>query len=173
MLHSPTTINYPLSTIMNRSLLTHTLLRPEAVNPEIHRVATEAMQLQLGAVMLPPIWTARVASMLRGSGVRICSTVSFPHGLSKPTVKAIEATSTIKDGADEIAIVPHLVALLRQDLDAARVELLEIVRAARATRRDVTIKVVIESALLMNLPEDQREPAFEIACRAVRESACD
>jgi deoxyribose-phosphate aldolase len=156
-----------------KSRLTHTILDPEALNPDVHRVATEAMQLGIGGLMLAPIWIRRVAAMLQGSGVRICSTVAFPHGTSKPTVKAIEATSTIKDGADEIAVVPHLVAFIRQDFDAARVELLEIVRAARSTRRDVGIKVVVESALLMQLPKDQQEPAMMTACRAIRESGCD
>jgi deoxyribose-phosphate aldolase len=156
-----------------KSRLTHTILRPEAVNPDVHRVATEAMQLGVGGLMLAPVWIRRVATMLQGSGVRICSTVAFPHGTSKPTVKAIEATSTIKDGADEIALVPHLVAIVRQDFDAARTELLEIVRAARSTRRDVGIKVIVEAALLMQLPDDQREPAAMTACRAIRESGCD
>src|SRR5690242_9582186 len=105
---------------MNNSSITHAILRPDAFNADVHRIVTEAMQQGIDGVMLPPVWISRTATMIRGSGVRLCSTVSFPHGTSKSTVKAIEATSTIKDGADEIAIVPHAVAFLRQDLQAAR-----------------------------------------------------
>jgi deoxyribose-phosphate aldolase len=158
---------------MNNSQITHAMLLPDATNADIHRVVTNAMQSGIGAAMLPPVWTARAATMLRGSGVHLCSTVSFPHGTSKSTVKAIEATSTIKDGADEIAIVPHVLNFLRQDIDAARYELLEIVRAARAARRDVIIKVILDNETFLQLPADQRESAFQIAAQAVRESACD
>src|SRR5882762_8232608 len=122
----------------------HTILKPESTAPEVHRVVAEAMQYGFAAVCVAPIWIARVATMLRGSGVRTCAVVSFPHGASKPTIKAIEATSAIKDGADEIDVVAHLPHLAKADLDASRAELLEIVRAARAA-----------------------------ACRAVRESGCD
>src|SRR4051794_26669433 len=113
---------------------TFALLAPDAMPSDINRIIPEAIQTPAAAVMLPPIWTARAATMLRGTGLRLCSTVSYPHGTSKATLKAIEATSTIKDGAGEIAIVPHAVNFLRADFDAARHELLEIVRAAKSTR---------------------------------------
>jgi deoxyribose-phosphate aldolase len=111
--------------------------------------------------------------MLQGSGVRVVSVVAFPNGTSKPTVKAIEATSTIKDGADEIEIVPHLPAILSLDVESARAELMEIVRAARSTRRDTVIRVIVDTNLLMQLADDRRERTIETACRAVRESGCD
>ncbi len=151
----------------------HTILKPETTAPEVHRVVAEAMQYGFASVCVAPIWIARVATMLRGSGVRTCAVVSFPHGASKPTVKAIEATSSIKDGADEIDVVAHLPYLAKADADSARAELIEIVRAARSTRRDVIVKVIVESAYLMSLGAEQGETALVAACRAVRESGCD
>ena len=111
--------------------------------------------------------------MVQGSGVRVISTIAFPFGAAKSTVKAIEATSTIKDGADEIEVVAHVPPILALDVETARAELLEIVRAARATRKDVVIRVIVEFELLMELPLDRREPTVEVACRAARESGCD
>jgi deoxyribose-phosphate aldolase len=154
----------------------HTILKPEATSAEVHRVATEAMQLGCAAVCVAPVWVKRVATMLRGQPVAtaVCAVVGFPHGTSKATVKAIEATSTIKDGADEIDVVAHLPNLLNQDLDAIKAELLEIARAARTTRRDVVIKVIVESALLYKaLGPHSGQTALAVACRAVRESGCD
>ena len=151
----------------------HTILKPETTAPEVHRVVAEAMQYGFASVCVAPIWISRVAKMLRGSGVRTCAVVSFPHGASKPTVKAIEATSSIKDGADEIDAVAHLPYLAKADADSARAELIEIVRAARSTRRDVIVKVSVESAYLMSLGTDQGEAAIAAACLAVRESGCD
>ena len=151
----------------------HTILKPEASAPEVHRVVAEAIQYQFASVCVAPVWVGRVAAMLQGSGVLTCTVVSFPHGTSKPTLKAIEATSSIKDGADEIDVVAHLSYLATGNFDAARTELLEVVRAARSTRRDVVIKVIVESAYLLSLGSDKGEFAIATACRAVRESGCD
>jgi deoxyribose-phosphate aldolase len=120
----------------------HTITKAEAVSAEVHRVATEAMRLGGRAVVTAPVWTQRLCRMLQGSGVRVVSVVAFPNGTSKSTVKAIEATSTIKDGADEIEVVPHLPGILSLDVESARAELMEIVRAARSTRREVVIRVI-------------------------------
>ena len=150
-----------------------TILRPEAMPAEVHRVASDAMQLGCRAVVAAPVWIERVAKMVQGSGVLVVSTVAFPFGNAKSTVKAIEATSTIKDGADEIEVMAHLPHILAIDLDAARAELLEIARAARATRKDVVIRVIVEFELLMEQPDDRRAKAVECACRAIRESGCD
>lgn len=151
----------------------HTILKPESTSPEVHKVVAEAMEHSFASVCVAPIWLARVATMLRGSGVLACTVIGFPHGTNKPTLKAIEATSSIKDGAEEIDVVAHLPYLTAGDYQAARGELIEIVRAARSTRRDVTIKVIIESAYLLSLGSDKGEAAIATACRAVRESGCD
>lgn len=149
------------------------ILKPEALSAEVHKVVADAMRLGCASVCVGPVWVARVARMVEGSGVRVCSAVGFPHGTGKATLKAIEATSTIKDGAAAIDVVTHLPHLVGLDLDAARAELMEIVRAARSTRREVTIAVIIETGLLAQLGDGRAERAFDVACRAVRESGCD
>jgi deoxyribose-phosphate aldolase len=155
------------------SKIDHTILKPEALSPEVHKVVAEAMEHQFASVCVAPAWVAKVATMLRGSGVLTCTVAAFPHGTSKPIHKAIEATGLIKDGADEVDVVAHLPYLIAADADAARAELLEVTRAARATRRDVVIKVIVESAYLMSLGSDRGERAIAAACKAVRESGCD
>src|SRR5687767_1262133 len=140
------------------------ILRPDALPADVHKVATDVVQLGYAGIVVSPVYVARVATMLRGSGATVTAAVNYPHGTSKPTIKAIEATSCIKDGADSILVVPHAAHLNRGDFDALRAELLEIVRASRATRRDVQIHVLI----------DQKDDALiATACRAIRESACD
>src|SRR5688500_10504929 len=111
------------------SRIDHTLLKPEASTAEIHRLVTEAIQHNFASVCVAPVFVSRVATMLRGENARIpcCTVVAFPHGTSKPTLKAIEATSAIKDGAEEIDVVAHLPHLMNADVDASRGELIEIV----------------------------------------------
>src|SRR5690606_5979210 len=47
------------------------------------------------------------------------------------------------------------------------------VRGARAVRRDVVVKVIIETALLLRVHGDRGEEAIAAACRAVQQSGCD
>lgn len=151
----------------------HTLLKPEAALDDIAHAARLAIDHHVAALCIPPAWVKPAAQMLRGSGVRLCTVAGFPHGTNKNTVKAIEATVAVKDGADEIDLVAFLPNLMKLDLDAARAELSEVARAARAVRRDVVLKVIIESALLLSLGHDLGEQAIALACRAIRESGCD
>jgi deoxyribose-phosphate aldolase len=155
------------------SKIDHTLLKPEATAPDIHRLIAEAIEHNFAAVCIAPAFVAKAAIELRGSGVVLCTVISFPHGTSKPTIKAIEATSAVKDGADELDVVAHLPNLINNNFDAARLELIEIVRAARAARPTTVIKVIIESAALLALDPDRGESAIATACRAIRESGCD
>ena len=148
------------------------ILKPEALSAEVHKVVADAMETACAGVCVTPVWVSRVSRMLSGSSVRLGTVVGFPHGTSKSTLKAIEATSTIKEGAAAIDVVAHLPHIISLDVDAARAELMEIVRAARSTRRDVAINVIVETALLAQLG-DRAERAFEVACRATRESGCD
>ncbi len=151
----------------------HAVLRPEASSAEVHRAGAEALEWGFAAVCVAPVWAARMATMLKGSGVRVCTVVSFPHGTAKATVKAIEASSAVKDGADEVDVVAHLPHLVNADFDSARAELLEIARASRAARRDVVIKVILETSYLLTLGSQRGEAAIATGCRAARESGCD
>jgi deoxyribose-phosphate aldolase len=151
----------------------HTILKPESPLADVDRTMAEAIEHSFASVCVASRWVRHVADKLKGSAVLTGAAISFPHGTAKPVIKAIEASSSIKDGADEIdfvAFLPHLIAC---DVDASRAEFMEIVKAARATRRNVVIKVIVESAVLLSLGSDRGEAAIAAACRAVRESGCD
>jgi deoxyribose-phosphate aldolase len=159
------------------SRIDHTLLKAEATRPQVHRLVAEALQHGFAAVCVGGVFVADVATALRGSPVKTCAVVGFPLGHSKPPVKAIEAAMAVKDGAQEIDFVAHLPNLLKADLQAARDEFREVVKAARAVDPRVVVKVIIESALLLNEPGDaapnRGESRIAVACQAARESGCD
>jgi len=155
------------------SRLEHTILRPDLLPAEAHKAATGAMQGGLAGVVVAPVWVKRMATMLNGSGVRITAAVGYPNGTNKGTVKAIEATSCIKDGASELWVTPFLPNLIRADLDSIKLELLEITRAARSTRRDVRLHALIDWPILARKASLAVEEATGVACQAVRESGFD
>lgn len=160
----------------------HTLLAAQATPAEIARLVAQALEHRFASVCTNPIFTAQVAAALRadpaatGTAGRVlaCAVVGFPLGANKPTLKAIEATSAAKDGADEIDVVAHLPPLLACDYRATRDELMEVVRAARSARPSVIVKVILETAVLMQADSPATaEARIEAGCRAARESGCD
>lgn len=156
------------------SRIDHTLLKPEASAAQVQHVVWEALQHGFASVCVNGCWVREVANLLQGSPVKTCAVVGFPLGACKPTIKAIEAASAVKDGALEIDFVACLPLVLAHDLPAMKMEFIEIVRAARAGNPTVTVKVIMETALLMkDAGAEVAELRIATACRAARESGCD
>lgn len=152
----------------------HTILKAEATGAEVHRVVTEAIQHRFASVCVNGVYVAAVASALRGSGVKTCAVVGFPLGAMKATAKAMEAVGLVKDGAEEIDFVAHLPYLLRRDVDAAKLEFYEIVKGVRAVRREVIVKVILETAALASgVGAEEWEARIAAAAKAARETGCD
>jgi deoxyribose-phosphate aldolase len=156
--------------------LDHSVLKPQADANAIAQAIAEAREHRFAAVCVAPCWVTTVKAGLAGSGVLTCGVAGFPHGTSKPVIKAIEASRVLKEGADEVDVVMHLPFLLELNWEAARNELMEVVRAVRAVRRDGVVKAIIESALLLqagSATPGRGEEMIAVACRAARESGCD
>mgnify|MGYP001104099989 CR=1 FL=1 len=127
-------------------LIDHTLLKADATRAEIEQVCREAAEYHFATVCVNPTWVRLCASLLRGSGVDVCTVVGFPLGATTADVKAYEARRAIFDGAAEIDMVINVgalksgdVRLVEQDIDAVA----SVCRSAGATS-----KVIIEAALL-------------------------
>lgn len=156
------------------SKIDHTILKPEAGADDVKRIVHEAVEHGFASVCVNGCWVASVAQALRGTGVKACGVAGFPLGAMKSTVKAIEATSLVKDGAHEVDFVAHLPTLLAADADAAREQFLEVTRGCRAALRECVVKVIIESAALMaGVSEATYEKRIAAACEAAVQSGCD
>jgi deoxyribose-phosphate aldolase len=94
------------------SLIDHTLLRSNATAADIDRMCGEAMRYRFAAAVVPPFFVPRAAELLRGSGIPVCSVVSFPFGAQAPTEKAFETENLLKAGAGEIDAVMNIGAFL-------------------------------------------------------------
>lgn len=156
------------------SLIDHTNLSPTAGPEAIDQLIAEARKHRFASVCVNGIYTRAVARALGDGPVKTCCVVAFPLGMTKPTVKAIEATAAAKDGAQEIDFVAYLPNLLAEDLDAAKADFFQITSNARAVRGDIIVKVIIESAALMqDVEPDRAEARIALACQAARETGCD
>src|SRR5207245_6929797 len=93
------------------SMIDHTLLKPDATRADIEALCREAAQFKFATVCVNPTWVALAATLLAGSGVRVCSVVGFPLGATTPDVKGYETQRAIFDGAREIDMVINVGAL--------------------------------------------------------------
>lgn len=156
------------------SRIDHTLLKAEATSDQIKTVADEAKEHHFASVCVNGIYASYVAGLLKGSGVATCAVAGFPLGAMKPTIKAIEATGLAKNGADEVDFVAHLPNLLREDVEASRDEFRELVTAVRSVKQDIIVKVILETAALMDgVSADQAEARIAAACKAAQQAGCD
>jgi deoxyribose-phosphate aldolase len=127
-------------------LIDHTILKPEAVREEVLQVCAEALQFGFASVCVNPFWTKTVASLLRGSPVRVCTVTGFPLGATTTAAKAAETLSAVRDGAEEIDMVINIGALRGGERDVVKTDILAVVAASHG--HGAIVKVIIETALL-------------------------
>ena len=152
----------------------HTQLKAEATAADVDAICAEALEHRFASVCVNGAHLPRVVKALKASDVKACAVAAFPLGSMKPTVKAIEATSLAKDGAQEIDFVAHLPYLLAKDHAAAVQDFLSVTTNVRSVSREIVVKVIIESAALMAGVDDaEAEARIAVACAAAAESGCD
>lgn len=148
------------------ALVDHTLLKPEATEADIVRLADEAAQLGVYAICVSPSMVA-VAARSRSGAQKICAVVGFPSGKHLSAVKAQEARLAVAAGADEIDMVIDVGAAVSGDFGAVRADV-AAVRAA--VGEPVPVKVIIESAALLDLTGER---ALTDTCRAAADAGAD
>ncbi|RZU62044.1 deoxyribose-phosphate aldolase [Zhihengliuella halotolerans] len=139
------------------SYIDHTLLKQDATEEDVLKVAAEAKEYRFKSVCVNPVWVPAVARALSGSDVLTCSVIGFPFGATLTSVKAFEAAEAIKAGADEIDMVIDIAAAKRGDEEALVADIRAVAEAVHAG--GAILKVIIETAMLT-------DEAKVLACRA-------
>jgi len=146
------------------ALINQSLLRPDATTDEILRLCREARQYRFASVCVPPPRVALAVRELRGTKVRVCAVIGYPHGATLAPVKLAEAEQVLKLGACQLEMAVHLGALRSGDLDGVYTEIRLMAECAHAAGAD--LKVLAEMALLA---EEQKV----IACALARLGGAD
>jgi deoxyribose-phosphate aldolase len=139
----------------------HTLLRPDATHDQVMELCAEAERYRFATVCVHPGNVRRAADRLKGTSVRVCSVVGFPHGANVPEIKALEARRAIRDGAREIDMVINVGALKSGDDEHVFRDIRAVTDACMEGRS--TSKVIIETAMLT---DDEKVRACLCAKRA-------
>lgn len=151
-------LSRPLETYID-----HTLLKPEADETAIRRVVDEALQSGFAAACIPPCWVPHAAGHLAGSSTAVCTVIGFPLGYVTPHARIEESRRAVDDGARELDTVVN-VSLLKsgRDNDVLR-DLGSWVDACRDLGEKLTLKVILETALLT---DDEKRRAAELVVEA-------
>ena len=124
----------------------HTLLKPEASQEQIVRLCEEASSFAFAAVCVNPWWVGVAASLLRGTAVKVATTIGFPLGANHTTVKRFEAGEAIRMGAQELDMVMNIGALKSRERQSVQNDIAAVAAVAHA--RGAILKVILETPLL-------------------------
>jgi deoxyribose-phosphate aldolase len=138
----------------------HTLLGPTATRAGVEELCEVAVQQDVAAACVDPCYAEAAHDALKGTTVKLCVVIGFPHGMTTTAAKAFEAREAIAAGADELDMVVNVGALREGNDQAVTDDIRGVCAVARAAPRQITVKVILETALLTN---DEKETGARIA----------
>jgi deoxyribose-phosphate aldolase len=145
------------------ALVDHTLLKPEATDADVANTVREAADLGVYAVCVSP---SMVSVARSHTDLPVAAVAGFPSGKHLSAIKAREAQLAVADGAAEIDMVIDVGAAVRGDVDAVHAD----IAAVRAAVPDAVLKVIVESAALLDLSGETR---LVDVCRAAVDAGAD
>jgi len=141
----------------------HTVLKPEAARGDVEQVCAEALEFGFAAVCVPPAWLHVAVAAVAGTATVPSTVIGFPFGYTTTTAKVHETRDALAIGAREVDMVINIGALKCGDDDIVRADIAAVVEAA--AEAGVTVKVILETALLDNM-EKRRGCRLAVAAGA-------
>ncbi|WP_234697264.1 deoxyribose-phosphate aldolase [Candidatus Chrysopegis kryptomonas] len=142
-------------------LIDHTLLKPEATPKDIEKLCLEAIQYQFASVCVNPCYVKLASEILKGRKVKVCTVIGFPLGANRTETKVFETEKAIDDGAQEVDMVMNIGMLKGGYYEYVEQDIRAVVNVAH--KRDVLVKVILETALLT---DEEKVKACLLAKRA-------
>ena len=146
-------------------MIDSTNVKAVATKSEVEKLCNEAIQHDFRCAVVNAVYVKIAAKLLKGSDVKVCSTVGFPFGVSLSEIKALEAVKAVEDGAEELDMVINLSALKSGDYESVKRDVAAVVDVKRLSK-EIIVKVIIETAYLTR---DEKI----IACKLVKEAGAD
>lgn len=127
-------------------VIDHSLLRPELTEADVIAGCQLAARYETATVCVKPCDVKLAKEVLQGSGVKVSTTIGFPHGAHVTAVKVAEAQQAMDDGAVELDMVLNIGKLRSGRTDYVRTDIQAVCNAAHA--RGAKVKVILENAYL-------------------------
>jgi len=143
-------------------MLDHSLLQPVLTDDDLRRGCELARAYDVASVCIKPYAVPLASVLLAGSQVIVSTTIGFPHGSHRTSVKVFEAEQAMDDGARELDMVVNIGKVLSGDWGYVEQDIRAVVQAAHA--RGSKVKVIFENCYL----QDQHKIRLCEICGAVR-----
>ena len=124
----------------------HSLLRPELDDAFVEDGCRLAALYDVASVCVRPADVRRAAAILAGTGVKVGTTIGFPHGNHLTSTKVFEARQALADGATELDMVIQIGALKAGRDAEVQADIKAVVDVAHAG--GAIVKVIFENAYL-------------------------
>ncbi len=145
-------------------MLDHSTLQPFLTEADIRHGAEVALKYHTASMCARPCDVPLMAELLRGSDVKVCTVIGFPHGAHQTQIKVAEAALALDEGCEELDMVINIGRMLAGDEAYVREEIRRIVELAHA--RGAIVKVIIETCYLSDAQKKR-------ACELSKEAGAD
>ena len=145
-------------------MLDHSTLQPYLTEDDIRHGCEVALRYGTASVCARPCDVPILAEMLKGSSVKVCTVIGFPHGSHQTAIKLAEAEQALADGCEELDMVLNIGKLLHGDTDYVKNEIALLATAAH--NKGAILKVILETCYLS---DDQKV----LACHLAEEAGAD
>ena len=120
----------------------HAALQSEVDEAAVRRLCAEAIEFEMFAVVVNPVWVALSADVLNGERVKVVSVAGFPLWANRTDIKVAEAVDAVQDCAQEIDLVVNIGWLVSSRFSDAETEIRKV---RRQLPPEVLLKVIIEA----------------------------
>lgn len=128
-----------------------------ATSEDVKKVCADVLNYGFNAAFVNPCYVALVKKTLAGRA-KVGTAISFPLGQDTTDIKISASIAAVKDGADELDIVPNNALLLDQNMHTYQTQLTQIVSSIRAVKKEIIIKFILETGDLSALPTRSPTP---------------
>ena len=145
-------------------MLDHSTLQPFLTEEDIRKGCELALKYDCASVCARPCDVPILAEMLKGSDVKVCTVIGFPHGSHETAIKVAEAKLALEEGCQELDMVLNIGKMIHGDHDYVKSEIKQIADLAHAN--NAIVKVILETCYLT---DEQKK----LACRLSEEAGAD
>ncbi len=127
-------------------MLDHSTLQPNLTEADIRKGCELALKYDCASVCARPADVPILAEMLKGSDVKVCTVIGFPHGNHHTSIKVAEAKLALDEGCTELDMVINIGKMIAGDHDYVREEIRQLADLAHA--QGAILKVILETCYL-------------------------
>ena len=129
-------------------MIDHSLLVPTMTIDDLEQGIDLAIAYDVASVCIMPYYLKRCSERLAGTNIKASTTIGFPHGGHRASVKRAETIAALEDGCNELDVVVNISQVLSLQWDYVRDEMAMLTELAHEAGQK--IKIIFENCYLQD-----------------------